>query len=127
MQKSDERALTLRWTGRIALRHRILAVNIFALAILAGSLFYLDSFRSRLTQARVAQIESEATMIADMLAAVAPERRQALFERLGRDSGTRLRLYGGGGCEAPTMVSKMLSMARPRSRRNGSASGSRIS
>ena len=31
------------------LLHRILAVNIFALAILAGSIFYLDSFRGRLS------------------------------------------------------------------------------
>ena len=42
---------TWRCAGRggWSLRHRILAVNIFALAILAGSIFYLDSFRSRLT------------------------------------------------------------------------------
>ena len=39
-------ACALRWTGRWMLRHRILAVNIFAVAILAGSIFYLDSFRA---------------------------------------------------------------------------------
>ena len=97
MPRSDEKALTLRWTGRIALRHRILAVNVFALAILAGSLFYLDSFRSRLTQARVDQMSSEATMIARMLAAVPAQRRQALLVRLGQDSGTRLRVFGPDG------------------------------
>ena len=32
------------WSRRLSLRHRILAVNIFAVAILAGSIFYLDSF-----------------------------------------------------------------------------------
>ena len=36
--------------ARVALRHRILAVNVFAIVILAGSLFYLDSFRSRAGQ-----------------------------------------------------------------------------
>ena len=97
MPRSEEKALALRWTGRIALRHRILAVNIFALAILAGSLFYLDSFRSRLTQARTDQISSEATMIANMIAAVPPESRQALLVRLGQDSRTRLRLYARDG------------------------------
>jgi two-component system sensor histidine kinase ChvG len=97
LQKNEERELALRWTGRVALRHRILAVNIFALAILAGSLFYLDSFRSRLTQARVEQVASEATMIGRMVGAVASDRRQALLVRLGRDSRTRIRIYGAEG------------------------------
>ena len=87
----------MRWTGRVALRHRILAVNIFALAVLAGSLFYLDSFRSRLTQARMEQVASEATMVGRLLGAVAPERRPELLARLGMDSRTRLRLYGPDG------------------------------
>ena len=97
MQRNEERELALRWTGRVALRHRILAVNVFALAILAGSLFYLDSFRSRLTQARVEQVASEATMIGRMVGAVAPERRHALLVRLGRDSKARIRIYGADG------------------------------
>ncbi|HEX8216267.1 MAG TPA: stimulus-sensing domain-containing protein [Allosphingosinicella sp.] len=97
MQKNEEKALHLRWTGRIALRHRILAVNIFALAILAGSLLYLDSFRSRLTQARIEQMASEASMIAHMLAAVPPERRRALLVRLGQASRMRARLYRRDG------------------------------
>lgn len=97
MARSEERELSLRWTGRIALRHRILAVNIFALAILAGSLFYLDSFRSRLTQARLAQVDSEATMIAHMLAVAPPGTHRRLLVRLGQDSGTRLRLYAASG------------------------------
>jgi two-component system sensor histidine kinase ChvG len=97
LQKNEETALHLRWTGRLALRHRILAVNIFALALLAGSLFYLDSFRSRLTQARVEQMASEATMIAHMLAAVPRDRRGALLARVGRDSRMRVRLYDAEG------------------------------
>jgi two-component system sensor histidine kinase ChvG len=97
LPRNEERDLALRWTGRVALRHRILAVNIFALAILAGSLFYLDSFRSRLTQARVDQVAIEATMIGRTVGAVAPERRQLLLGRLGQDSRTRLRLYGRDG------------------------------
>jgi len=97
LQRSDEREFALRWTGRIALRHRILAVNIFALAILAGSLFYLDSFRSRLTQARVEQVAIEATMIGRTVGAVAPARQQALLALLGQDSRSRLRIYGRNG------------------------------
>ncbi|HEV7660380.1 MAG TPA: ATP-binding protein [Allosphingosinicella sp.] len=88
------------WSKRLSLRQRILAVNIFALAILAGGIFYLDSFRSRLTQARVDQAQSEAVMIAHMLAAIPADRREPILVRLGRDSGTRLRLYVGNGARA---------------------------
>lgn len=85
------------WTKRLTLRQRILAVNIFAIAILFGSIFYLDSFRTRLTQARIDQAESEAVMIAHMMAAVPPAAREPILIRLGRDSGTRLRLYAPDG------------------------------
>jgi len=86
-----------RWTKRLTLRQRILAVNIFAIAILFGSIFYLDSFRTRLTQARVEQAESEAVMIAHMMAAVPPAAREPILKQIGRDSGTRLRLYAPTG------------------------------
>ena len=85
------------WTKRLTLRQRILAVNIFALAILAGGIFYLDSFRSRLTQARIDQAQSEAVMITHMLAALPPAAREPILIRLGQDSGTRLRLYAPDG------------------------------
>jgi two-component system sensor histidine kinase ChvG len=97
LPRSDDRDLRLRWSRRLSLRQRILAVNIFAIVILAGSLFYLDSFRSRLTQARVDQSRSEVVMISHMLGAVPREARQAILVRLGRDSGTRLRVYARGG------------------------------
>ena len=97
MPRNDEQELALRWSGRLSLKARILAVNIFALAILAGSLFYLDSFRSRLTAARVTQAQSEATLIADALSAAAPGTRQQLLRKLGQHSGTRLRVYREDG------------------------------
>ncbi len=93
MPKSDEHEPRLTWSSRLTLRQRILAVNIFAVAILAGSLFYLDGFRSRLTQARIDQAQTEAVMIAHMIPAVPVERRQAILARLGQDSGARLRVY----------------------------------
>ena len=97
MLRSEDRELKLRWSRRLSLRQRILAVNIFAIAILAGSLFYLDSFRSRLTQARVQQAQAEGVMIAHMLAVVPPEAREGVLAQLGRDSGMRLQLYGRNG------------------------------
>jgi len=88
------------WTRRVSLRHRILAVNIFAVAILAGSIFYLDSFRTSLTQARIDRARSETEMIAHMLTAIPAEARQPILVRLGQDSRARLRIYGRDGALA---------------------------
>ncbi|HWT11612.1 MAG TPA: ATP-binding protein [Allosphingosinicella sp.] len=99
MPRNEDRDLRLSWSKRLSLRQRILAVNIFAIVILAGSLFYLDGFRGRLTQARVKQSQSEAVMIAHVLAAVQPEARQPILVRLGQDSGTRLRTYRRDGAK----------------------------
>jgi two-component system, OmpR family, sensor histidine kinase ChvG len=97
LPRSDDQVPGLRWTRRVAIRHRILAVNIFAVAILAGSLFYLDSFRSRLTEARLEQVTDEAVMTAHALTAARPESRLSLMRALGRDSATRLRIYDASG------------------------------
>ena len=51
---SEERELQLKWSNRVSLTPRILAVNIFALALLAGGFSYLDSYRSRIVDSRVA-------------------------------------------------------------------------
>lgn len=97
MARNDDREPALGWSRRLSLRQRIFAVNIFAIAILAGSLFYLDSFRSRLTQARVEQAQSEAVMIAHMLGVAPRQIWQPILLRLGQDSRTRLRVYGRDG------------------------------
>lgn len=99
MPKSDERALGVRWSRRWTLTHRILAVNIFALAILAASIFYLDSFRSRLTAARVGESETYANMIAHSLAVSPTGQWRPLLVQLGQQSGTRLRIYGADGAK----------------------------
>uniref|UniRef100_UPI001576C79B sensor N-terminal transmembrane domain-containing protein n=1 Tax=Sphingomonas bacterium TaxID=1895847 RepID=UPI001576C79B len=75
---SDPGDLALRWSGQVSLTGRILAVNIVALLLLAGGFFYLDSFRSRIVDGRVAQALREARLIADTLSAGGPRRRDAL-------------------------------------------------
>jgi two-component system sensor histidine kinase ChvG len=98
LARNERRGSGLRgWTRRISLRHRILAVNIFAVAILAGSIFYLDSFRASLTQARIDRAQSETEMIAHMLSAIPESARQPILVRLGQDSRARLRIYGRDG------------------------------
>ncbi len=89
--------LALRWSGQISLTRRILAVNIFALLLLAGGFFYLDSYRSRIVDGRVAQASREARLIGEALAMVGTDQRNALMIRLARDTGARLRLIDGAG------------------------------
>lgn len=91
--RSDDRDLALRWSGRVSLTRRILAVNIFALALLAGGFFYLDSYRSRILDSRLAQSVREARLIAAALGASPPAARNALIVRLAHDTGTRIRLF----------------------------------
>ncbi|MES3045926.1 sensor histidine kinase [Sphingomonas faeni] len=93
----DGRDLTLRWSGQISLTRRILAVNIFALLLLAGGFFYLDSYRSRVVDNRVAQTAREARLIGEAIAAVDPALRDPLVLRLARDTGARIRLFDAGG------------------------------
>ncbi len=89
--------LSLRWSGRVSLTPRILAVNIFALALLAGGFFYLDSYRSRIVDSRVAQASREAHLVAEALRSVDLKRRDALLLRLASDTGARIRLYAPSG------------------------------
>ena len=49
-----------RFTPRASLTIRILMVNIIALAILAGSFFYLDNYRRQLLEERFRLARSEA-------------------------------------------------------------------
>jgi two-component system sensor histidine kinase ChvG len=92
-----ERDLTLAWSARLSLTPRILAVNIFALALLAGGFFYLDSYRSRILDSRLAQASREARLIADALGAAQPTHRDRLILGFARDTGARLRLYDPSG------------------------------
>lgn len=93
----DRDDLTVRWSARLSLTARILAVNVLALLLLAGGFFYLDSYRSRLIDSRTQQQAREAALIAEALAAIPAAERGALLVRLGRDTGARIRVYGRDG------------------------------
>lgn len=100
--EDDPRDLALRWSGRVSLTRRILAVNIIALLLLAGGFFYLDSYRSRIVDNRLMQAMREARLIAEALGAVGPERREALALRLARGTGARVRLLDREGVTLDT-------------------------
>jgi two-component system sensor histidine kinase ChvG len=94
---NEERDLALKWSNRISLTPRILAVNIFALALLGGGFSYLDSYRSRIVDSRVAQASREVRLIAQALASATGPRRDLLVLSLARDMGVRIRLYDEQG------------------------------
>ena len=87
----------LRWSGRISLTPRILAVNVFALALLAGGFFYLDSYRTRIVDARLEQSARELQLLAIGLESVPPERQRQLIAAYARQTGDRVRRYAPDG------------------------------
>lgn len=89
--------LALRWSGQISLTRRILAVNIFLLLMMVGGFFYLDSFRSRIIDSRLAQSAREVRLISEAIAAVNLRYRDALVVRLAHDTGARIRIYNNKG------------------------------
>ena len=87
----------LSWSGRWTLAHRILAVNVLTVLLVALSTLYLDVFRNRLSKERVRQTRIEATTTAQALATC---RRPS-----GRDAARRdlaSRPAAGCGCTART-------------------------
>lgn len=93
----DEADLALSWSGRWTLAHRILAVNVLTLALLALSTLYLDAFRNRLSKERSRQTRIEASATAQALSHVAPNERPALLASISRTTGSRMRLYAPNG------------------------------
>lgn len=95
MKSRDD--LSLKWSGRWSLTARILAVNIFAVAMLAGSAFYLDSYRERITEERIARIENFTELTAHALSVTSPDHRATLASQLGKINEARVRIYAPDG------------------------------
>ncbi|QLC24112.1 HAMP domain-containing protein [Parasphingopyxis algicola] len=95
MESGDD--LDLRWSARWSLTSRILAVNIFAVALLAGSFFWLDNYRVRLLDERTRQTETQAELIANVIDRADPGERAEILAALGMRSGHRIRIYDAGG------------------------------
>jgi len=83
----------LFWSAGVSLTWRILAVNVIALALLAGSLFYLDSYRNQLLAERFMLAKAEAEIVADVLVETKRRKRREILARVGSDQQLRLRLY----------------------------------
>src|SRR4051812_8455734 len=98
-RNDEDGLLATRWTGRWKLLHRILFVNVFAIAILAGSLFYLDGYRRRLIDQAVLSTQTQAQLAADSLRLAEPGEEADLLRTFGQHSRTRVRLFAADGKE----------------------------
>jgi len=86
-----------RLTFSTSLTTRILAVNLIPLMLLAGSLFFIDSYRRQLLAERFALARIEAQITAEALAGASKARQEALLIQIGKEQRMRLRMYDAEG------------------------------
>lgn len=94
---AEQRLGRLDFTRRTSLTTRILALNIIPLALLAGSVFYLDSYRRQLLGERFKLAQIEAQITAEALAGATRERQDALLLQIGKEQSLRIRIYDPDG------------------------------
>ena len=93
----DEADLALSWSGRWTLAHRILAVNVLTVVLLALSVLYLDQYRNRLSRERSRQTRIEATTTAQALSLLSTREWTPFLTATSRASGSRIRVYRPDG------------------------------
>jgi len=94
---SEDPDLQLKWSGRWSLAHRILALNLLTVLLVALSTLYLDVFRNRLSKERARQVRIEARTTAEALGHVPARGWPAMLASISRTGENRLRLYGPDG------------------------------
>ncbi|HVI04651.1 MAG TPA: stimulus-sensing domain-containing protein, partial [Sphingomicrobium sp.] len=94
---NDEADLRLKWSRRWTLAHRILALNLITVLLVALSTLYLDVFRNRLSAERTTQVRIEATATALAMEAASSQDKEAVLASVSRSTGSRLRLFGLDG------------------------------
>lgn len=97
MPKPDFERLALGWSKGLSLTARILAVNLFALALMAAGLFFLDSYRERLIDDRQQFAETQLTLLRDSMALVDPPEQLMLAEQFAAREKLRVRIYAPDG------------------------------
>src|SRR5690606_11448355 len=80
-----------------SLTTRILAVNLIPLMLLAGSLFFIDSYRRQLLEERFKLARIEAQITAEALAGATRQRQEALMIQIGKEQRMRLRMFDAEG------------------------------
>jgi two-component system sensor histidine kinase ChvG len=87
----------MRWTRRVSLTWRILAVNIFAVAMLGGGLLYLDSYREQIIQERLEREQQSIWLLAHALERLDRPGRIAMMKAVSHRYSSRVRLYDAAG------------------------------
>lgn len=105
----DPRLDKLRWSRRLSLTRRILLVNVLPLALLAGGVIYLDTYRKSLLDERFKLALVEAQITAEALAGATNRRQEALLIQIGKEQRLRLRIYNSDG----TLKSDSFALAPP--------------
>ncbi len=95
--RAPELADRLDWSLRGSLTARILAVNIFALALLAAGFYYLDTYRTRLVDARTNALVDQLHLFSLGLSAAPDDAVEPLVRGFTATTESRLRLYGPDG------------------------------
>lgn len=96
-QENNPPALRLRWTRRVSLTWRILAVNVFAIAMLGGGLLYLDSYREQIIQERLEQEQQSIWLLGHALQRLDEPDRIAMMRAVSDRYASRIRLYDRSG------------------------------
>ena len=94
---AEQEESPLVWSARWSLTTRILAVNILAIALLAGGFYYLDTYRSRLVDTRIEVMKDQLAMLDSALEAARPDERTRLIEEFATATESRLRFYAPDG------------------------------
>jgi two-component system sensor histidine kinase ChvG len=97
LRKAENERLTLGWSRRLSLTTRILAVNLFALALMAAGLFFLNSYRTRLIAERQEFAGKQLALLRDSMPMVDADKRESLIMRFAEREKLRVRLYAANG------------------------------
>lgn len=87
----------LRFAGWSSLGTRILLVNLVAILALAGTLFYIEGFRSRLLETREQELLGQGDIIAQFLENQGLAQGRTAILDISSPRGTRIRLYDSQG------------------------------
>jgi len=80
-----------------SLTARTLAVNLIPLLLLAGGLFFVDSYRRQLLDERFKLARIEAQIAAEALSGATTARQEALMIQIGKEQRLRLRMFDASG------------------------------
>lgn len=94
---TTSRDLSLRWSRSVPLTWRILAVNIFVIAMLVGGFLYLDSYRTRLVAEREQRLSHEVMLLDAALDAAKPDAARQIVRQFADVTNARVRLYSPDG------------------------------